>query len=198
MNLVPPTAHGIATAVEALRSGGVVAYPTETVYGFAVDPHSPEAMRKLFQVKGRPDTNPVLLIIADESQLSQVALAPGDHARWCMQQFWPGPLSLVLDAVPGLHPALAPDAKVCVRCPGLDIARQLCRAIGGPVTSTSANLSGHPPARNAHDAALPGVDIVIDGGTLADSPPSTVYDPAKRIVLRAGAIAPEALVEMQH
>lgn len=196
MTLVPPSPEGLALAAEALRSGEVVAYPTETVYGLAVNPYSPEALAKLFAVKGRPDANPVLLIIAEESQLAQVALPPGDHARACMERFWPGPLSIVLPAVPGLPAAIAPQGRVCVRCPGLEIARLLCSAYGGAITSTSANVSGHAPARDAAEASLPGVAVVINGGALAPSAPSTVYDPDARRILREGAISAEALARI--
>jgi L-threonylcarbamoyladenylate synthase len=192
VKFVPPTPEGLAEAAAILHAGGVVAYPTETVYGLAVDPHSPSALRKLFQVKGRPDANPVLLIVADATQLAQVALSLSARAMHCVETFWPGPLSLVLPAVPGLPAEIAPQGKVCVRCPGSDLARALCAAFGAAITSTSANISGEPPATHAQ-AALEGVDIVVDGGALAASAPSTVYDPDADVVLREGAIASSLL-----
>jgi L-threonylcarbamoyladenylate synthase len=194
--MLPANAEGIAAAVEVLRSGGVVAYPTETVYGLGVDARNAAALDRLYRIKERPDCHPVLLIVADEAQLLSVALPPEDHARQCMQAFWPGPISLVLPAVPGLHDSVAPEGKVCVRCPGLDFARELCAAFGGPVTSTSANLSGQPPARDAQAAALPGVDLVLDAGALPPSEASTVYSPGERRMLREGAISRDRMAQL--
>ncbi len=193
MRVLAPSPEAFAEAAQVLRAGGVVAYPTETVYGLAVDPHNADALTRLFEVKGRPDTNPVLLIVDSPLQLDAVALPLSPRARRCAEAFWPGPLSLVLAAVPGLAAAIAPAGKVCVRCPGSEVARALCNAFGGAVTSTSANLSGEPPATDAAGASLAGVSLVIDGGALPPSAPSTVYDPDTGTVFRAGAIAAEAL-----
>ncbi len=103
MKRVPPTLEGIAEAAEVIRNGGVVAYPTETVYGLAVNPFSLEAIQQLFVVKGRAESNPVLLIAADLAQVEQVVGHMSDNARQCMAKYWPGPLSLVMpkrDIVP--------------------------------------------------------------------------------------------------
>jgi L-threonylcarbamoyladenylate synthase len=172
----------------------VVAYPTETVYGLAVDPFQPAAIEALFQAKGRPDANPVLLIVSNECQLDGITGQLSADARACMARFWPGPLSLLLPAAPGQHPAIAPEGgKVCVRCPGLELARMLCDAVGGPVTSTSANLSGEPPATTVDGCATLNLSAILDGGPTGSSVPSTIYDPDERRVLRAGAISANEL-----
>lgn len=194
MKIVPPDAEGIARAAALLRTGGVVAYPTETVYGLAVDPLSPEAVDRLFEVKGREERNPVLLIVDNASQLEAVTASIPDAARPYMDRFWPGPLSMLFPRDPALPEQLtAGGAKVCVRCPANETARALCRAFGGALTSTSANRSGEPPATSVDGLNLPGVDLAIDAGPLPPSAPSTIFDPETGTVLREGAIGTATL-----
>lgn len=189
MKTVPPDTSGLAEAAAVLAAGGVVAYPTETVYGLAVDPFSEAAIDRLFAAKGRPESNPILLIVADESQLARLAADISPQARRCIDAFWPGPLSLLFPKAAGVPSRItAGGSMVCVRCPGSVIARELCRAFGGSVTSTSANRSGQPPARDLGELDLDGVALAIDGGRLGDAPPSTVYDPQADRVLREGGI----------
>lgn len=190
MIIVPPTAEGLASAAAAIRAGEVVAYPTETVYGLAVDPFSEAAIARLFAVKERDRGKPLLLIVAGVDQLSRVAAEFSERAQAYARAFWPGPLSLLLpksSAIPDI--LTAGGAKICVRCPACDIARALCREAGGAVTSSSANLSGEEPVLSLSSLHLPGVAIGIDGGTLPPSAPSTVFDPELGIVLREGAIS---------
>ena len=188
MIVVAPDAAGLAKAAEAIHRGEVVAYPTETVYGLAVDPWSEAALDRLFAVKGRPDDRPILLIIDSERQLDRIVVQMGERARRCMKHFWPGPLTLLFERSSSLPGRLtAGQPKVAVRCPGSGIARALCRACGHAVTSSSANRSGEPAA-TALDALPPGIDLAIDGGALSPSPPSTLYDPESGRVLREGVI----------
>ena len=195
MLVLPPNAEGIAEAARRIRVGGVVAYPTETVYGLGVDPRNEEALAALFRAKGRPDTNPVLVIVGSECQLEGIVDDLSPAARECIQHFWPGPLSLLLPAAPGLPDSIAPSGgKVCVRCPGHEVARRLCDAAGFAITSTSANQSGEPPATTASMCMELRIDAVLDGGTLDSQIPSTVYDPDERRVLREGAVATSALL----
>lgn len=197
MRIVPPTPEGIALAADAIRADEVVAYPTETVYGLGANPFSEEAIRKLFEVKSRSTQNPVLLIVADDSQLREVAAEVSPRAAACAKAFWPGPLSMLFPKaarVPGI--LTAGRDKVCVRKTSCAIARDLCLAVGSAITSSSANPAGQPPARCLGDLALPGIALAIDGGILEPSPPSTVFDPDEGAVLRHGAIAEEALREV--
>lgn len=192
--VLPANAEGMGRAVALLRENQVVAYPTETVYGLAVNPFSGAALDALFSVKLRDRGKPVLMIIGSQAHLAGLAAPPSERARKCMEAFWPGPLSLLLPAAEGLSPLLTGgNAKICVRCPGLGLAREFCDAWGGAITSSSANFSGAEPARTAAAALIPGVAGVLDGGALGDSMPSTVYDPDGDMVLREGPVTPEML-----
>lgn len=198
MERVAPDVAGIQAAVDALQQGEVVVYPTETVYGLAVDPFNPGAVEKLFRAKGRDADKPVLLIVGNAGQLDPIVASVDGHAQACMDQFWPGPLTLLLPKTAVLPSCItAGGEKVGVRCPGLDVARELCLAFGGAITSTSANLSGEPPAMTLDGLELPDVALAIDGGTLPDAIPSTLYDPESRSVLRAGEISVEAIGGIQ-
>ncbi len=196
MKIVPPEDSGLAEAAAVLRDGGIVAYPTETVYGLAVDPFNEAALARLFAAKGRTDANAVLLVIAAPAQADAVASAVDARASRYMASYWPGPLSLLLPAKPGLPAALtAGSGKVCVRCSAQVTARALAAAFGGPITSTSANRSGFAPARDVASLDVPDVAIAIDGGHLGDGATSTVFDPATGVVLREGAIPAAELLE---
>ncbi len=187
--------EGIQRAVGILRDDGVVAYPTETVYGLAVNPLSHAALHALFLVKGRPENNPILLVVSSEQQMLPLVREITSAHRACMAAFWPGPLSLLFDPSDVLPaPITAGSGKVCIRHTAHPVARKLCDAWGGAVTSTSANRSGRPPARSPEEMKLAGVALVLDGGLLPPSPPSTVYDPTTRRILRQGAI-PESEIE---
>jgi L-threonylcarbamoyladenylate synthase len=197
MSRVLPDETGFAAALDALRKDAVIAYPTETVYGLGVNPFSEAALSTLFRVKERDLNHPVLLIIDHLTQIKKYVTHISAPASRCLEKFWPGPLSLVLPAVPGLPSCLLDkNGHICVRCPDHPVARELCRLWGGPLTSTSANLSGKPPAQCARDAALPGVALVMDAGVLHPMPPSTVFDPEAKTVLREGPITVEMLKEV--
>lgn len=189
MKILPPTPEGLSEAAEALFDGALVAYPTDTVYGVAVDPFNVSAVTRLFETKGRDIHNPILLIIDDEEDLFDVVQEVSDTAAAFIEAFWPGPLSLLLPKSPELPKCVtAGQPKVCVRCPDSEIARDLCRTFGGPLTSSSANRSGQPPALSLDDLDVPDVDMAIDGGRLTTVSPSTVFDPDEFRILRAGAI----------
>ncbi len=194
MKLLRPDLDGLAEAAARIHAGEVVAYPTETVYGLAVDPFSETALRTLFAVKGRSDAAAILLIGATMEQLNVAVAEWTPRAQACARVFWPGPLTLVLPRNPALPPALTGGAaRVGVRVPGLELARALCEAFGGPLTSTSANRSGEAPLRRLRENALPGVSAGIDVGELPSSMPSTVYAPDEDRVLRPGAIKMEEI-----
>ncbi len=194
MRVVPPTPAGIEAAVDALRRGGLIAYPTETVYGLGADPLNPRALERLFCAKGRDAGKAVLLIIGDIAQLDLFTGPLSARACSFVERFWPGPLSLLLPAAGDVPRSLVgPEAKLCVRCPSCETARALCRAFGGPLTSTSANPAGGQPARSVADLTLPDLAVAVDGGTLPASPPSTIFDPETGRVLREGVIPESAL-----
>jgi len=183
----------IGEAAELIRRGLVVAYPTDTVYGLAVDPRNADAVKRLFALKGRPESSALTLIAADLSHVAAVANMSADAerlgARW-----WPGPLTIVVSARPVLaREALAGGATVGIRIPDHDVAVALARACGFPITATSANRSGEPPAASgeAVNAALPGVDAIVDAGAAPGGAPSTIVNASVTppSLLRDGVIA---------
>jgi L-threonylcarbamoyladenylate synthase len=189
MDIVQPDTAGIERAVAALRGGEIVAYPTDSVYGLGVDPFNTAALENLFKLKSRDSSNPVLMIIGDMDHLDCMVDTISPAARKCMNAFWPGQLSLLLPVSTELPDLLVgPQKKLCVRYSAHPIAAQLCKAFGGPITSTSANKSFEIPASSPETLDMEGVSVCIDGG-VADGTPSTIYDPDTGNVLREGAIS---------
>lgn len=193
VNAERPEPEAIAKAVEVLRAGGVVAFPTDTLYGLAVDPRDADAIERLFALKGRALTVAVPLIATDLEQALRAAEF-GPRQRRAADIFWPGPLSLVVPARPSLSPmALAGGNTVAIRVPAHVVARELARAFGFCVTATSANRSGHAPTDSADAVvhAVPGVDLLLDAGHAPGGAPSTImaFDNDGPVLLRAGALA---------
>lgn len=191
----------VAGAVAALARGEVVAYPTETSYGLAVDAFSEPALARLFALKGRGVEKTLSVIVADRDQsrpmlATLVAEVPVDAAR-LMQAFWPGPLTLVLPARAGLPTSLVAAGCVAVRESPHPVARALVGGFGRAITATSANPAGQPAACSARDVALalPAGCWILDGGPTPGGPPSTLVrvSAAGLEVLRAGPIAGETL-----
>jgi L-threonylcarbamoyladenylate synthase len=186
----------IAEAARALASGQVVAFPTESSYGLGVDALSERALFALFAIKGRDAGKPPPILISDEAMLKLLVARVPPRARELMARFWPGPLTLVLPALASLPPALVSDGGVGVRRSPHPIADALVRQFGGPVTATSANLQGQPPAFHAGEIRLP--VHILDGGPAPGAPPSTVArvaDDGTVTILRAGALDPALLTE---
>jgi L-threonylcarbamoyladenylate synthase len=182
-----------------LRAGGVVAFPTDTLYGLAVDPRRADAVRRLFALKGRDATVAVPLVAAS---LEQAMLAAGftEHEKRAAEAFWPGPLSIVASANSCITPAaLGGRGTVAIRVPAHEIARQLARAFDFPVSATSANRSGEAGADSADAvaAALPDVDLLVDGGRAPGGAPSTIisFDNTRPILLREGAVPWERVIK---
>lgn len=175
-----PDGRVVAAAVDALRSGSVVAVPTDTVYGLAVDPAVPGATARLFAVKSRPDQVDLPVLVGTMEQFDDL-VGPGAAAavaRRLARALWPGALTIVVPRRPGLDWALgAHGDTVGVRCPGHAVVRRLCTEVG-PLATTSANMHGGSPCTTARAvASLFGdrVAVVVDGGE-CDRPPSTVVD----------------------
>jgi L-threonylcarbamoyladenylate synthase len=189
----------VAEAVAILRAGGLVAFPTETVYGLGADARSPAALARLFAVKGRPADHPVIVHLAGAAQLDEWAVAVPDAATALAEAFWPGPLTLlvpraahVLDAVTGGRPAVG------LRVPAQPLALELLDAIGGGIAAPSANRFGRvSPTTAEHVRADLGddVDLVLDGGPTAVGVESTIVDTTTDppAVLRPGGAALEDL-----
>ncbi len=181
----------VAAAVAALRRGEVVAYPTETFYGLGVDPFDAAALERLRALKGRGE-KAISMLIDGEEMLARLCAEVPARARALMGLHWPGALTLALPARPGLPEALVSDGCVAVRQSPHPVARALVAAFGGPVTTTSANRSGEPPASTAAAvrAALGDGCHVLDGGATPGGAPSTlarVRGPTVEI-LRPGAV----------
>lgn len=174
----PPPDEAIRAAKEALLDGGVVAIPTDTVYGLAADAFRPGATDRLFKVKQRPrDVNLPVLVSGIDEALSLGAAVPSG-ALALMDRFWPGPVTVVIPCRPGLGADLGDDeATVGVRCPDHPVAMALCWAVG-PLATTSANVHGQPTlctAAEVDETLGDAVDLVLDGGR-CDGDPSTVVD----------------------
>lgn len=188
------TEAALAKACTLLRAGGVVAFPTETYYGLAVDPFNQAALSRLFALKGRAGDKPVLLIVDNLSQLSTLVAEIPPPFPLLMERFWPGPLTLVFPGAPSLPGMLTGHrGTIGVRVSSHPVARRLVRAFGRPITATSANFSGQPAAVAASgvlDQLGPEVDAVLDGGATPGGQGSTLlgYQEGKVCLLRAGVI----------
>ncbi len=177
-----------------IRAGGVIVYPTDTLYGLGADPKNPGAVRKLFSIKGRPAGQPILLLIKDPGEVRDWASEITPAAEVLMKKFWPGPLTLVFKARPEVMAELTGGTgTIGLRVPGNALTRKLLAALGAALTGTSANISSRQGPRTAQEAAgeLGGrVDLVLDGGRTEGGNPSTVVDVSadELKVIREGAI----------
>ncbi|NTU43069.1 MAG: threonylcarbamoyl-AMP synthase [Nitrospirales bacterium] len=180
-----------ATAI--LEAGGVIAYPTETFYGLGAGYDNPDALQRIYEIKERPQEKAMPLIIGDREALSLLTAEISASACRLMEKFWPGPLTLLLKAREGLQEKVISEGKVAVRMPGESFGLWLARAAGFPITATSANPSGMPPAatgRMVSEYFGDRLDLIIDSGKTAGGLPSTIVDATgdELIVLRKGAV----------
>jgi len=192
--------QAVARALEILNRDGMVAYPTDTVYGLGARAFSRMGIEALYIAKGRESTKAIAVLLGDIAQLDQVTEGLGMTARRLADRFWPGPLTLVVTRHPDLPAELSPLPTVGVRIPDHPFARALLRA-SGPLATTSANLSGGENPLTAQDvlSQLGGsIELVVDGGRTPGGVPSTVIDCTTREpkVLRLGPIPEAALKEI--
>ena len=197
-----PAAEAIALAGETIRAGGLVAFPTETVYGLGANAWDTQAVARIFHAKGRPSTDPLIVHIADMEQLSQVARAIPASARELCRRFWPGALTLVLPKANAIPANLTAGLDtVAVRMPDHAVALALLRNAGVPIAAPSANLFSRPSPTSAQHVLedLAGhVDIVLDAGSTTIGLESTIVslvDNPPRL-LRPGGISLESLREI--
>lgn len=188
-----PALDAIDEVADALRRGAVVGFPTETFYGLGAAMAREEAIARVFRIKGRPETKPVLVLV-DSVAMAETVAEVSETARRLMARHWPGPLTLVLPARPGV-PALitAGTGTVGVRHSAHPVASALVRRLGAPLTAPSANRSGEAPPARAEDVlrAFAGeIDVLVDGGPTAGGLPSTVFDltVSPPLVRRQGAV----------
>ncbi|HUR32197.1 MAG TPA: L-threonylcarbamoyladenylate synthase [Vicinamibacterales bacterium] len=195
-----PDRDAITVAVSVLHAGGIVAMPTDTLYGLAADPWNPDAVARLFTIKNRAAEKALPLVAADTAQVRRrIGLLPRLAAQLA-ERFWPGPLTLVLVAPAALATEVTGGTgTVGVRVPAHDVTRTLCAAYGTPLTATSANRAGDPPTANPDVVATTigdRIDLLVDAGPTAGGPPSTIVDVTgdEPLLIRAGAIAWDAVL----
>lgn len=193
---------GIGEAAEVLRRGGLVAFPTETVYGLGGDALDPEASRKIYAAKGRPSDNPLIVHVSGISEVPRLVKELTEPARKLMEAFWPGPLTLVLPKSELVPPETTGGlSTVALRCPENAVTLELIRLSGVPLAGPSANSSGKPSPTEAehvyHD--LKGkIEIILDDGPVGIGVESAIIDMTEAVptLLRPGAVTPEELSEV--
>lgn len=197
--LEAPSAAVLANAASVLHRGGLVVFPTDTLYALGADASNPAAVERVFAVKGRHLTSPIPLLVADLTMAVRLVGELPESAIRLADRYWPGPLTLVVPA-PGSICALltAGTGRIGVRVPGAAVALALIREFGGPVTGTSANRSGAPDPLDAHevlDQLGDRIDVVLDGGRLAAGRPSTVVDvtASPPVIIRPGPVGHEEI-----
>lgn len=176
-------------AVRTLRAGGVVAYPTEAVYGLGCDPLNPAAVQRLLAIKQRAVAKGLILIASRFEQLTPFIEPPDPVMRRRLEASWPGPVTWLVPANPATPPWLrGRHRSIAVRVTAHPLAAALCSAFGGPLVSTSANASGRPPARTALQARLrcPGIDRVLHGATGGRRRPTEIRDAVSGQLVRPG------------
>lgn len=189
-------------AAEIIKNGALVAIPTETVYGLGANGLDENAVAKIFEAKGRPQDNPLILHVADAAEIEKFCHSIPRAAYALAERFWPGPLTMVLparDTVPKRTTAGLPT--VAVRCPDCEVTRQIIRLAGVPLAAPSANISGKPSTttaehvRHDHDGRI---DAIVDGGPCRVGVESTIVDLTEERprLLRPGGITPEQLTEV--
>jgi L-threonylcarbamoyladenylate synthase len=189
----------IERAVSVLRAGGLVAFPTETVYGLGADASNPRAVRRIFEVKGRPATHPVIVHLADAVQLANWAREVPEPARRLARKFWPGPLTVILRRAPGVSDLVTGGQDtVALRVPSHPLALQLLARFGGGVAAPSANRHGRVSATTAEHVRREfgaAVDFVLDGGETQVGIESAIVDLSggKPVLLRPGWITADEI-----
>ncbi|MFP7755828.1 L-threonylcarbamoyladenylate synthase [Thermodesulfobacteriota bacterium B35] len=184
----------IREAVRIIRAGGLIAYPTETYYGLGVDPGNRTALTRLFALKGRQEAKPVLVLVGDREQIGQLAAFIPQPYGPIMDRFWPGPVTLIFPARPGTAELLTGrTGTVGIRQSPHPCAARLLARLRAPLTATSANRSGEPPACTAEEIrSVFGhqVDLILDDGPTPGQRPSTLVglEKGRLVCLRQGAV----------
>ena len=189
----------VREAAAVLAAGGVVAFPTDTLYGLAVDPSDDAAVSRLFAVKGR-DRSAAIPLIAGDKTLAGRAGRFGRLDHRLADAFWPGPLTLVVPAAASLSAGLSPHGTIGVRVPAHAVARALSLLFGQCVTATSANRTGTPSAATPDEVAarlMDEIDLLLDGGPAPGGPPSTVVEivDGRPTLHRAGVVSWNRVLE---
>jgi L-threonylcarbamoyladenylate synthase len=195
INSQRPEPEIIAEAAAVIRQGGVIAFPTRCLYGLGADAFNPEAVERIIKIKQRPEQNPILVLIDSKQQLASLVMHIPPTADAIMEAFWPGRVTLVFEARNSLPDQLtAQTGKIGVRLPGHPAAFSLVKHVKGPLTGTSANISGQPGCHRAKEldqTIARQLDFILDAGNLMGGVGSTVVDvtvdPPR--ILREGQVA---------
>jgi len=188
----------IEKGVKTLQMGGVIAFPTDTVYGLGADAFNSKAVKRIYEIKNRPKHRQLPLLIADVEQLTTLANPIPEFAWFLARRFWPGGLTLVLPKTDSVPVYLAPEPTIAVRVPDHPICLAIIQHLGNPIIGTSANISGHPAALTADEVRqqLGGkIDFVINGDKCPGGKESTVVDVTREppTILRQGIIPPDEI-----
>ncbi|MCC6483417.1 MAG: threonylcarbamoyl-AMP synthase [Armatimonadetes bacterium] len=184
-------------AVDCVRRGGILLAPTDTLYGLFADATSPDAVKRVVDIKGRPDGQPIPVAVPDLEMVAEVAnMDACPVASELMRAFWPGALTIVLPAAAGVSRLIAPQSTVGVRAPDHVFLLRVLRAVGRPLTATSANLSGDAQPDELNRIAgrvIESADYIVDQGVLKAPVPSTVIDVTQFVpkIVRHGAVSQE-------
>ncbi len=190
--------QALSLAADITRSGGIIAFPTDTVYGIGASAINEKAIEKLYLIKGRSQDKAIPVLLADLEELIQITPPPGEMVQVIMDKFWPGALTLILPLLAGLPSNLSPTQTVGIRIPDFDLTRELLRHTG-PLAASSANLSGQESAHNAEEVReiFSGeIDLILDGGISPGRVTSTVLDctKAEPLILRTGPISWQEII----
>lgn len=200
--VLPASDDSIQEAAEKLRAGGLVVFPTETVYGLGANAEDPDAVRAMFAAKGRPSDHPVIVHLAEAAQIDEFAAEVSQTARRLAAAFWPGPMTLVLRRSSRVSDLITGGlSTVGLRVPSHSVARRLLRTFAGPIAAPSANRFGRVSATRADHVIeeLAGrVDLILDGGSCAVGLESTIIDVSgsSPAILRPGAVTAEQVAEV--
>lgn len=191
----------VSTAAAIVSEGGVIAYPTETIYGLGADATNEQAVRRIFDIKGRNFNNPISLIIGRPGDVYPLVAGVPPIAQKLMDAFWPGPLTIVFQASRSVSPILtAGSGKIGIRLSGHSGAREISKTAGKPLTATSANLSGEPECADAGEVIRQlgdKIDAVVDLGKTARQIATTIVDATQvpPAILRLGAITSKDILQ---
>jgi tRNA threonylcarbamoyl adenosine modification protein (Sua5/YciO/YrdC/YwlC family) len=201
VNALSPEPDRIAEAAERIRRGEVVAIPTDTVYGLAADPFNAAAVEEVFSLKGRSKSAPLLLLVNSVEMAAQLSRTLPPHFHRLAARFWPGPLTIVVDASPAIPLSVtAHTGRVGIRFPAAAIPCALIEQVRGPITATSANRSGEQECRSAAEVEAQlgqQLPLILDGGPSPAALPSTVLSLTESSwdVVREGAVSRAVLTE---
>ena len=201
MHPATPEPRIIAQAADAIDKGGVIVCPTQGLYGLAADAFNANAVQRVYRIKGRAQDKPLLVLISDTDDVKRVAQPPSPVAHYLMNAFWPGKVTFVLSARQGLAAGLTAGGNtIGIRQTAHPVAADLVKAVGRPLTGTSANISGAGGCARVSDidpSLIEAVDLVLDCGPLAGGQGSTIVDISGRqpVILRQGAVKGQEILD---